>query len=170
MVVLQVLAEGSQMRKEADDTGPLAELEYWKQRTAKFSCLVDQIKSQPCKGVITTLVAAKSKVIKVREEYQCRSEVRKYTCEETISCGIWHLTKSPYYQTFSFRYGVSLMDTSQMPQMRQKTTSSTCTPWSSSASHSIRVTLWACWSPFPASSPPYRWCMLSPATTTLLRE
>lgn len=56
------------MRKEADDTGPLAELEYWKQRTAKFSCLVDQIKSQPCKGVITTLVAAKSKVIKVREE------------------------------------------------------------------------------------------------------
>ena len=68
IMVLQVLAEGSQMRKEADDTGPLAELEYWKQRTAKFSCLVDQIKSQPCKGVITTLVAAKSKVIKVREE------------------------------------------------------------------------------------------------------
>ena len=53
------------MRKEADDTGPLAELEYWKQRTAKFSCLVDQIKTQPCRGVITTLVAAKSKVIKV---------------------------------------------------------------------------------------------------------
>lgn len=56
------------MRKEADDTGPLAELEYWKQRTAKFSCLVDQIKTQPCRGVITTLVAAKSRVIKVRLE------------------------------------------------------------------------------------------------------
>ena len=54
------------MRKEADDTGPLAELEYWKQRTAKFSCLVDQIKTQPCRGVITTLVAAKSKIIKVK--------------------------------------------------------------------------------------------------------
>ena len=160
------------MRKEADDTGPLAELEYWKQRTAKFSCLVDQIKSQPCKGVITTLVAAKSKVIKVRGRNTSSSLVWKYTCEETILCGIWHLTKCPYYQTFyfSFRYGVSLMDTSQMPQMRQKTTSSTCTPWSSSASHSIRVILWACWSPFPASFPPYRWCMLSPATTILLRE
>ena len=37
------------MRKEADDTGPLTELEYWKQHTAKFSRLVDQIKikSQP---------------------------------------------------------------------------------------------------------------------------
>ena len=54
------------MRKEADDTGLLAELEYWKQRTGKFSCLVDQIKSQPQKGVLTTLVAAKSKIIKVR--------------------------------------------------------------------------------------------------------
>lgn len=61
----QVLAEGSQIRKEADDTGPLTELEYWKQRTSKFSCLVDQIKTQPCRGVITTLVAAKSKIIKV---------------------------------------------------------------------------------------------------------
>ncbi len=61
----QVLAEGNQMRKEADETGPLVELEYWKQRTAKFSCLVDQVKRPPCRGVITTLVAAKSKVIRV---------------------------------------------------------------------------------------------------------
>lgn len=53
------------MRKEADDTGPLAELEYWKHRTAKFSCLVDQIKSQPCRGVISTLNIAKAKIIKV---------------------------------------------------------------------------------------------------------
>ena len=53
------------MRKEADDTGPLAELEYWKHRTAKFSCLVEQIKSQPCRGVISTLNIAKAKIIKV---------------------------------------------------------------------------------------------------------
>lgn len=45
--------------------GPLAELEYWRQRTAKFSYLVDQIKSQPCRGVITTLGASKSRVLKV---------------------------------------------------------------------------------------------------------
>ncbi len=68
---MQVLAEGSQIRKEADDTGPLTELEYWKQRTAKFSCLVDQIKTQPCRGVITTLVAAKSKIIKVSVDSLC---------------------------------------------------------------------------------------------------
>lgn len=45
--------------------GPLAELEYWRQRTSKFSYLVDQIKSQPCRGVIATLSAAKSRSLKV---------------------------------------------------------------------------------------------------------
>ena len=68
------------MRKEADDTGPLAELEYWKQRTAKFSCLVDQIKTQPCRGVITTLVAAKSKIIKVKIVL-VNTLIPMFTCE-----------------------------------------------------------------------------------------
>lgn len=40
----QVLAESEQMRKEADDVGPRAELEHWKQRMAKFNGLLDQIK------------------------------------------------------------------------------------------------------------------------------
>ena len=76
------------MRKEADDTGPLAELEYWKQRTAKFSCLVDQIKSQPCRGVITTLVAAKSKIIKVKKiQFICR-------CTSMCALSILFFTKS----------------------------------------------------------------------------
>ena len=65
VLIPKVLAEGSQMRKEADNTGPLAELEYWKYRTAKFSCLVDQIKTQPCRGVINTLNIAKAKILKV---------------------------------------------------------------------------------------------------------
>ena len=47
--------------------GPLAELEYWKQRTAKFSHLVDQLKSHPFKGVLVTIVTAKSKVLKVND-------------------------------------------------------------------------------------------------------
>ena len=42
---LKVLAESEQMRKEADDIGPAAELEHWKQRMAKFSSLLDQIKT-----------------------------------------------------------------------------------------------------------------------------
>ena len=33
----QVLAESEQMRREADDIGPTAELNYWKTRMAKFN-------------------------------------------------------------------------------------------------------------------------------------
>ena len=65
-MVEQILAESSQMRREADDTGPLAELEYWKLRTAKFTSLIEQIKSHPVRSVFMTLHQAKSKVMKVR--------------------------------------------------------------------------------------------------------
>ena len=61
----KVLAESEQMRKEADDVGPKAELEHWKKRMAKFNSLVDQIKGTDCKAVVGVLHAAKSKLLKV---------------------------------------------------------------------------------------------------------
>ena len=63
--LVQVLAESEQMRKEADDTGPMAELEHWKMRMAKFNSLVEQIKSNECRTVIGMLQTAKSRVLKV---------------------------------------------------------------------------------------------------------
>ena len=59
------MAESEQMRREADNVGPKAELEHWKKRMAKFNSLVDQIKSTDCKTVTGILIAAKSKIIKV---------------------------------------------------------------------------------------------------------
>ena len=53
------------MRKEADDTGPMAELEHWKMRMAKFNSLVEQIKGVDCKAVIRIMLIAKSKTLKV---------------------------------------------------------------------------------------------------------
>lgn len=53
------------MRREADDTGPLAELEHWKLRMARFNSLVEQIKSQEGRAVIKALQLAKSKTLKV---------------------------------------------------------------------------------------------------------
>ena len=61
----QVLAESEQMRKEADNVGPRAELDYWKKRMAKFNSLFDQIKGPECKAVVGVLHAAKSKLLKV---------------------------------------------------------------------------------------------------------
>ena len=60
-----MLAESEQMRREADNVGPKAELEHWKKRMAKFNSLMDQIKSTDCKTATGILIAAKSKIIKV---------------------------------------------------------------------------------------------------------
>jgi dynein heavy chain, axonemal len=59
----QVLAESEQMRKEADDIGPNAELAHWKARMVKFNSITDQLKSPMCKKVIGILSAAKSKTV-----------------------------------------------------------------------------------------------------------
>ncbi|XP_046898543.1 dynein axonemal heavy chain 5 isoform X2 [Hypomesus transpacificus] len=60
----QVLAESNQLRKEADDLGPRAELDHWKKRTSRFNYLLDQLKSPEVKAVLGVLMMAKSKLIK----------------------------------------------------------------------------------------------------------
>ncbi|XP_025057270.1 dynein heavy chain 5, axonemal-like [Alligator sinensis] len=60
----QVLVENEQMRKEADDIGPSAELEHWKSRMAAFNSLLDEIKSPRVKKVLSILQAARSKILK----------------------------------------------------------------------------------------------------------
>lgn len=67
--VLQVLAESDQLRKEADDLGPRAELDHWKKRMSRFNYLLDQLKSPDVKAVLGVLLMAKSKLIKVRQEF-----------------------------------------------------------------------------------------------------
>uniref|UniRef100_A0A2K5Y215 Dynein axonemal heavy chain 5 n=1 Tax=Mandrillus leucophaeus TaxID=9568 RepID=A0A2K5Y215_MANLE len=68
----QVLAENNQLRKEADDVGPRAELEHWKKRLSKFNYLLEQLKSPDVKAVLAVLVAAKSKLLKTWREVDIR--------------------------------------------------------------------------------------------------
>ncbi|XP_025115342.1 dynein heavy chain 5, axonemal-like isoform X3 [Pomacea canaliculata] len=68
----QVLAESEQMRREADDIGPRAELDHWKKRMSKFNYLVDQIKGHEVKAVLGILHAAKSKLVKTWQEQDRR--------------------------------------------------------------------------------------------------
>ena len=65
VLILQVLTESEQMRKEADNIGPRAELDHWKKRMSKFNFLLEQIKGSKVKAVVGVLQAAKSKTIKV---------------------------------------------------------------------------------------------------------
>uniref|UniRef100_A0A5F8GJ93 Dynein axonemal heavy chain 5 n=1 Tax=Monodelphis domestica TaxID=13616 RepID=A0A5F8GJ93_MONDO len=64
----QILAENNQLRTEADDLGPRAELDYWKKRLCKFNYLVDQLKGPDVKAVLGVLAAAKSKLLKTWRE------------------------------------------------------------------------------------------------------
>uniref|UniRef100_A0A6I8NWR7 Dynein axonemal heavy chain 5 n=1 Tax=Ornithorhynchus anatinus TaxID=9258 RepID=A0A6I8NWR7_ORNAN len=68
----KVLAENDQLRKEADDLGPRAELEYWKKRLSKFNYLLDQLKSPDVKMVLRVLAMAKSKLLKVWRKIDAR--------------------------------------------------------------------------------------------------
>uniref|UniRef100_A0A8C5C0U0 Dynein, axonemal, heavy chain 5 n=1 Tax=Gadus morhua TaxID=8049 RepID=A0A8C5C0U0_GADMO len=68
----QVLAESDQLRKEADDLGPRAELDHWKKRMSRFNYLLDQLKSPAVKAVLGVLVVAKSKLIKSWKELDTR--------------------------------------------------------------------------------------------------
>ncbi|NWU99457.1 DYH5 protein, partial [Upupa epops] len=60
----KILAENDQLRKEADDLGPRAELDYWKKRLSKFNYLTDELKSPDVTAVLGVLTAAKSKLLK----------------------------------------------------------------------------------------------------------
>jgi len=68
----QVLAESEQMRREADDIGPTAELAYWKSRMAKFNNLLEQMKSPRVKAVVGVMQVAKSKTLKKWKELDGR--------------------------------------------------------------------------------------------------
>ncbi|XP_061631916.1 dynein axonemal heavy chain 5 [Phyllopteryx taeniolatus] len=68
----KVLAESDQLRKEAEDLGPRAELNHWKKRMSRFNYLLDQLKSPDVKAVLGVLLMAKSKIIKLWRELDAR--------------------------------------------------------------------------------------------------
>ena len=67
-----VLVQSEQMRKEGDDTGPLAELEHWRHLTTKFNDMVEQIRSEPVQMVLQVLIQSKSKVFKAWRDIDMR--------------------------------------------------------------------------------------------------
>uniref|UniRef100_A0A671XT96 Dynein axonemal heavy chain 5 n=1 Tax=Sparus aurata TaxID=8175 RepID=A0A671XT96_SPAAU len=66
------LQRDEQLRKEADDLGPRAELDHWKKRMSRFNYLLDQLKSPDVKAVLGVLLMAKSKLIKSWRELDTR--------------------------------------------------------------------------------------------------
>jgi dynein heavy chain len=59
-----MLTENEQVRREADDTGPLAEIEHWCQLSVRVNSVLEQTKSRECKMAVGILHIARSKVMK----------------------------------------------------------------------------------------------------------
>ncbi|XP_026147559.1 dynein heavy chain 5, axonemal isoform X2 [Mastacembelus armatus] len=66
--IKQVLTESEQMRKEADDVGPSAELEHWKRRMVTFNSLIEEVKCPEVKRTLGVLQVAKSRTLRTWRE------------------------------------------------------------------------------------------------------
>ncbi|XP_051241668.1 dynein axonemal heavy chain 5 isoform X2 [Dicentrarchus labrax] len=66
--IKQVLTESEQMRKEADDVGPSAELEHWKRRMVTFNSLMEEVKRPQVKRTLGVLQVTKSRTLRTWRE------------------------------------------------------------------------------------------------------
>ncbi|NWV21638.1 DYH5 protein, partial [Origma solitaria] len=82
--IRQVLMESEQIRREADDVGPSAELEHWKSRMSSFNSLLDEIKSSRVKKIISILQAARSKTLKQWKELDGRVTIAANEAKDNV--------------------------------------------------------------------------------------
>ncbi|XP_056155233.1 dynein axonemal heavy chain 5 [Lampris incognitus] len=66
--IKQVLTESEQVRKEADDVGPSAELELWKRRMTTFNSLMEEVKRPHVKRTLGVLQVARSRTLRTWRE------------------------------------------------------------------------------------------------------
>ncbi|KAL2308160.1 hypothetical protein Nmel_001164 [Mimus melanotis] len=82
--IRQVLVESEQIRREADDVGPSAEVEHWKSRMSSFNSLLDEIKSSRVKKIISILQAARSKTLKQWKELDGRITIAANEAKDNV--------------------------------------------------------------------------------------
>ncbi len=63
LLVQALLGEGEAARSEGEEAGPDTELEFWRQRMAKFNSVTEQLKSHAAKLVLGVCGAARSKQV-----------------------------------------------------------------------------------------------------------
>lgn len=68
-VMERVLTQFQQLRRENEFVGPVVEIEYWRRQLAKFTSIVEFLKSEPCMRHVQLLQQAKSKFLKVTTQY-----------------------------------------------------------------------------------------------------
>uniref|UniRef100_A0A8V0ZHJ8 Dynein axonemal heavy chain 8 n=1 Tax=Gallus gallus TaxID=9031 RepID=A0A8V0ZHJ8_CHICK len=108
-ICLQVLIESQQMRKEADNSGPLTELEHWKCMSAKFNSIIEQIKGSDCRAVINILNVGHSKLLKMWQELDARITDAANESKDNVKylCTLEKVCQPLYdYELVSMRNGI----------------------------------------------------------------
>ncbi|CAH8651359.1 unnamed protein product [Schistosoma margrebowiei] len=79
----QVMVIADQIRKEADNTGPRVELEYWRRRMITFNTIFEEMNKHNCKIVFGILSTFNCPLVKVRyyRWLKLESQVMDYTNE-----------------------------------------------------------------------------------------
>ncbi|NXS59070.1 DYH8 protein, partial [Brachypteracias leptosomus] len=106
----QVLIESKQVRKEADDSGPLTELEHWKCISAKFNFIIEQIKGPSCKAVINVLNVGHSKLLRMWQELDDRITEAANESKDNVKylCTFEKVCQPLYsYDVVSMTHGIS---------------------------------------------------------------
>uniref|UniRef100_A0A3P8WNT4 AAA+ ATPase domain-containing protein n=1 Tax=Cynoglossus semilaevis TaxID=244447 RepID=A0A3P8WNT4_CYNSE len=80
----QVLTESEQMRKEADDVGPSAELEHWKRRMVKFDSLVEELKLPQVKRILGVLQLARSRIIQTWKKLDGEITMKMHEAKDNV--------------------------------------------------------------------------------------
>ncbi|XP_040553568.1 dynein axonemal heavy chain 8 isoform X1 [Gallus gallus] len=105
----RVLIESQQMRKEADNSGPLTELEHWKCMSAKFNSIIEQIKGSDCRAVINILNVGHSKLLKMWQELDARITDAANESKDNVKylCTLEKVCQPLYdYELVSMRNGI----------------------------------------------------------------
>ena len=82
----QILAESDQIRRDADNLGPRAELEFWRKRMVRFGYLIDQLGSQqvkvslPYEGTCSQQVKAAVGVLQIAQSKRVKVNIVHTTC------------------------------------------------------------------------------------------
>ncbi|XP_040468168.1 dynein heavy chain 8, axonemal [Falco naumanni] len=114
----QALIESKQVRKEADDSGPLTELQHWKCMSAKLNFIIEQIKRPNCKAVINFLNVGHSKLLRMWQELDARITDAANEAKDNVKylCTLAKVCQPLYnYDVVSMTHGIpNLINAIQM--------------------------------------------------------
>lgn len=83
-LIERVLTQFQQLRRENEFVGPMVEIEYWRRQLARFTSIVDFIKSEECQVHINTLALGKSKLLKVWKKQDNLVTDAKNECQDNV--------------------------------------------------------------------------------------